>query len=130
MISLIKNGKLFSRAFLKFAVIIIFVFNDLGAVRLVFSSKYGSGDTDAHYDILSKNDGVGGVTIQVTTVSSGSGLTTEAGINSYYLVKMKVTSSGSFYTVNFSGANNTVGQILTNGDNSTVQTYYITQYSC
>ena len=126
MISLIKNGKLFSRAFLKFAVIIIFVFNDLGAVRLVFSSKYGSGDTDAHYDILSKNDGVGGVTIQVTTVSSGSGLTTEAGINSYYLVKMKVTSSGSFYTVNFSGANNTVGQILTNGDNSTVQTKSIT----
>ena len=102
MISLIKNGKLFSRAFLKFAVIIIFVFNDLGAIRIVYSRYYGSGDDDAHYDILSKNDGNGGVTIQVTTVGSGDGTTALAGINSYYLVQMKVGSGGTFYTVNFS----------------------------
>ena len=126
MISLIKNKKLFSRAFLKFAVIIIFVFNDLGAIRIVYSRYYGSGDTDAHYDILSKNDGNGGVTIQVTTVASGDGTTAAAGINSYYLVQMKVGSGGTFYTVNFSGDNNTQGQWLTSGDNSTVQTKAIT----
>jgi hypothetical protein len=95
MISLIKNGKLFSRAFLKFAVIIIFVYNPLGAIKWVFSTYYGSGVTDAHYDILSKNDGNGGVTIQVTTVGSGDGTTSLAGLNSYYLVQMKVGSGGN-----------------------------------
>ena len=79
MISLIKNKKLFFRVFLKFAIIIIFVFNDLGAIRIVYSRYYGSGDTDAHYDVLSKNDGNGGVTIQVTTVGSGDGTTESYG---------------------------------------------------
>ena len=75
-------------AVLKLILIIAFSFNSLGAVRWVWSTFYGNGDDDAHYDVASKNDGNGGVTIRVTTRASGADeSTTAAQINAFYLVK-------------------------------------------
>ena len=60
-------------AMLKLILIVAFSLNPLGAIKWVFSTHYGNGDTDAHYDVLSKNSGNGGVTLQVTTVANGDG---------------------------------------------------------
>ena len=114
-------------AMLKLILIIAFSFNSLGAVRWVWSTYYGNGDDDAHYDILSKNDGNGGVTIRVTTRADGnSESSTVTQINAYYLVKMKVGASGSWATVQFSGDNSTQGQWQMGGDLSTNYTKAIT----
>lgn len=97
-----------------------FCMNSLGATKWVWATAYGNGDTDAHYDAFAKTNGNGGVTIRVTSHANGGSETTSlVTINGYYLVKMKVGPSGSWYTVNFSGDNNTQGQWQIGGDYGT-----------
>ena len=105
------------RYFFKLVFIILILSNSAQGEKVIYTRKFGNTvrDTTYNYAAATYSSGtVGGFTFKVTQATTGS---SSAGqINGYYLVQGSFDNT-NWSTINFTGANSTVGQVRMGGSN-------------